>query len=68
MPAHLIPRCPVLRPIFWASAELKLGPDDDDNTGHTVWCDGRVHHAGFTTTFVPNTVVPYVVDGNILRH
>ena len=46
-----------------ASAELKLGPNDDSNTGHTVWCDGRVHHAGFTTTFGPNTVVPYVVDG-----
>ncbi len=27
------------------------------NTGHTEWPDGRVHHHGFTTTMVPNTVV-----------
>ena len=25
-------------------------------TGHTEWCDGRVHHSGFTTVFTPNTV------------
>ncbi|MEM8735997.1 MAG: DUF1559 domain-containing protein, partial [Planctomycetota bacterium] len=31
-------------------------------TGHTVWTDGRVHHAGVTTTFTPNRVVPYVFD------
>jgi hypothetical protein len=35
----------------------------NDNTGHTEWCDGRVHHSGFTTTFVPNTVVPYFAGG-----
>lgn len=28
-------------------------------TGHTVWPDGRVHHAGVTTTFPPNTFVAY---------
>jgi prepilin-type N-terminal cleavage/methylation domain-containing protein len=27
------------------------------NSGHTEWADGRSHHAGFTTTFVPNTQV-----------
>lgn len=43
--------------------EHKLGPDPDNNTGHTVWCDGRVHHTGFTTTFPPNTRVPLVVGG-----
>lgn len=26
-------------------------------TGHTEWVDGKVHETGFTTTFVPNTVV-----------
>lgn len=26
-------------------------------TGHTEWVDGRVHQAGFTTTFTPNTKV-----------
>jgi prepilin-type N-terminal cleavage/methylation domain-containing protein len=27
--------------------------------GHTQWVNGRVHQTGFTTTFPPNTVVPY---------
>ncbi|MBN1591379.1 MAG: DUF1559 domain-containing protein [Pirellulales bacterium] len=40
-------------------AEFKLGPATNDNTGHTEWCDGRVHHSGFTTVFTPNTFVPY---------
>ena len=47
------------------SGDLKLGPGLTDNTGHTVWCDGRVHHAGFTTVFTPNTVVPYTLDGTV---
>jgi hypothetical protein len=42
---------------------LKLGPNTNDNTGHTEWCDGRVHHSGFTTVFAPNTRVPYVSGG-----
>lgn len=45
------------------AAQLKLGPAMESNTGHTVWCDGRVHHSGFTTVFTPNTVVSYSVDG-----
>ncbi len=45
------------------SAELKLGPSQSNNTGHTVWCDGRVHHTGITTVFTPNTRVPYTYDG-----
>jgi len=33
-------------------------------TGHTEWVCGRTLHTGFTTTFPPNTVVPYVhTDG-----
>ena len=27
-----------------------------DPSGHTEWCDGRVHQSGVTTTFPPNTV------------
>lgn len=52
-------------PSFFAdySGELKLGNSLHRNTGHTEWCDGRVHHSGFTTVFTPNTVVPYVLDG-----
>jgi prepilin-type N-terminal cleavage/methylation domain-containing protein len=45
------------------SGQNKLGPALNDNTGHTEWCDGRVHHSGITTVFTPNTKVPYVVNG-----
>ena len=47
------------------SGQLKLGPVQENNTGHTVWCDGRAHHAGFTTVFTPNAVVPYEHDGRL---
>ena len=49
-----------------ASAQkFKLGSTRNDNTGHTEWCDGRVHHSGFTTVFTPNTKVTYShTDGN----
>ncbi len=44
----------------WANgAQFKLGATTNLNTGHTEWCDGRVHHSGFTTVFTPNTRVPY---------
>lgn len=45
------------------SGQLKLGAGLHQNTGHTEWCDGRVHHSGVTTVFTPNTVVPYEHDG-----
>lgn len=45
------------------TGNLKLGPSLTDNTGHTVWVDGRVHHAGFTTVFAPNTIVSYIQGG-----
>ena len=45
---------------FAAGAQFKLGPSVNDNTGHTEWPDGRVHHSGFTTVFSPNTLVEYV--------
>jgi prepilin-type N-terminal cleavage/methylation domain-containing protein len=47
-------------------AAIGSGADPKFNpaTGHTEWPDGRVHHAGFTTVLVPNTVVPYThTDG-----
>ena len=31
--------------------------------GHTEWVDFRVYHTGFTTTFPPNTRVPYSSGG-----
>jgi len=46
-----------------ASGELKLGSDPNQNTGHTVWTDGRVHHSGMTVTFTPNTKVTYDFGG-----
>jgi prepilin-type N-terminal cleavage/methylation domain-containing protein len=33
------------------------------NSGHTEWVCGRAIHAGFTTTFTPNTAVPIVNGG-----
>ena len=30
-----------------------------DFNGHTEWVEGDVHETGFTTTFAPNTEVPY---------
>ncbi len=62
--ATINPRLPATTESFrGVSAQLKLGPEPDDNTGHTVWCDGRVHHTGFTTVFPPNSVVSYIHDG-----
>jgi hypothetical protein len=43
--------------------DRKLGPTDNDNTGHTEWPDGRVHHTGFTTTLTPNTKVEVTFNG-----
>ena len=44
-------------------SDPKLGPTTNDCTGHTEWPDGRVHHAGFTTVFTPNTRVLHAVSG-----
>ena len=30
---------------------------NQQDSGHTEWADGRAHHVGFTTTFTPNTKV-----------
>ena len=50
---------------FAGGAQFKLGPTTNDNTGHTEWCDGRVHHSGITSVFTPNTFVPYAhTDGH----
>ena len=40
-----------------------LGGSFKINTGHTEWVDGRIHQTGFTTTYTPNTVVPYTSGG-----
>jgi len=33
------------------------------DSGHTEWVDARVHQTGFTTTFPPNTKVPFSNGG-----
>lgn len=44
----------------WAgAATFELGPNRNDNGGHTEWCDGNVHDTGFTTVFTPNRIVSY---------
>jgi prepilin-type N-terminal cleavage/methylation domain-containing protein len=58
-PGPTVPDDPADIAAFAGGANFKLGPQTNDNTGHTEWCDGRVHHSGFTTVFVPNTYVPY---------
>lgn len=35
------------------------------NSGHTEWVDSRTHQSGFTTTFRPNTKVPYTDAGKL---
>ena len=42
---------------------LGASGDFDPENGHTEWVEGRVHQTGFTTTFGPNTVVPYTTGG-----
>ena len=46
-----------------SGGQSKLGPTTNQNTGHTEWCDGRVHHSGMTTVFTPNTFVTYESGG-----
>jgi prepilin-type processing-associated H-X9-DG protein len=46
-----------------SALDKRLGPNTNDNLGHTEWPEGRVHHSGFTTTLTPNTKVLVVVGG-----
>ena len=40
-----------------------IGTSLQANTGHTEWADGLCQQSGFTTTFGPNTRIPYTVGG-----
>jgi hypothetical protein len=42
-----------------------FGGEFKSDSGHTEWVDARVHQSGFTTTFPPNTVVPYQEGGKL---
>lgn len=52
IPAMPTDICPLI-----SGGQAKLGQDLQQNSGHTEWVDGKVHHAGFTTTFTPNSKV-----------
>ena len=63
-PGPTAPTSPAAFAALASGAQFKLGPITNDNTGHTEWCDGRVHHEGFTTVFRPNIFVSYLhTDG-----
>jgi hypothetical protein len=59
-PGPGIPSSPADLAALAGGAQFKLGPNLNDNTGHTEWGDGRVHHSGVTTVFPPNTLVAYL--------
>ena len=42
-----------------------LGGSFKTDSGHTEWVDARIHQSGFTTTFSPNTKVPFESGGNL---
>jgi len=52
----------VAPPATPADAQTYAGGTFDFN-GHTEWVEGDVHETGFTTTFTPNTIVPYTANG-----
>ena len=58
-PGPAIPSSPADLATLAGGAQFKLGPGTNQNTGHTEWPDGRVHHSGFTSVFTPNTPVRY---------
>jgi len=59
-PGPAVPASPAVLAGLAGGAQFKLGPKTNDNTGHTEWGDGRVHHSGVTTVFAPNTFVAYL--------
>jgi len=62
-PPNAPPTDPVAVAALAAGGDAKVGPVTNDNTGHTEWPEGRVHHSGFTTVFAPNTRVPFSRNG-----
>lgn len=57
---HDAPALPTVPPPAPAAvASSYLGGAWSPNSGHTEWVCGRTIHAGFTTTFTPQTKVPY---------
>ncbi|MCS7015003.1 MAG: DUF1559 domain-containing protein [Gemmatales bacterium] len=51
-----------------AAPDKRISLNRNENTGHTEWPDGRVHHSGFTTTLPPMTDVQVNWNGNTFNH
>lgn len=64
VPSATMPVTPPTDPSMIAS--LASGGVFSADAGHTEWVCGRTLHIGFTTTFPPNTVVPYLNGGQKL--
>jgi prepilin-type N-terminal cleavage/methylation domain-containing protein/prepilin-type processing-associated H-X9-DG protein len=47
------------------NAISSFGGDFKADSGHTEWVDARVHQAGVTVTFPPNTRVPHTAGGTL---
>ena len=61
VPSATMPTVPPTAPS--AIATLASGGAFSADAGHTEWVCGRSLHIGFTTTFPPNTVVPFSNGG-----
>ncbi|MEY4566943.1 MAG: hypothetical protein RLY14_1913 [Planctomycetota bacterium] len=59
-----MPSVAPMRPEDVASSYIQGGAWSA-TSGHTEWVCGRAIHSGFTTTFTPNTLVPYVLGGTV---
>jgi prepilin-type N-terminal cleavage/methylation domain-containing protein len=57
------PSAPSAPPPATPAAVAPMGGSFKPDSGHTEWVDARVHQTGFTTTFPPNTLVPYTNAG-----
>ncbi len=63
-PGPTVPGSPdFAAPFTAAGGDVNMGPRLMDNTGQTEWADGLSQQGGFTTTFPPNTFVPYLFNG-----
>ncbi len=52
-----VPNTPAEVTAYFTTGEFKT------DSGHTEWVDARAHQTGFTTTFPPNTRVPFASGG-----
>ena len=57
------PAAPFTPPPDTPAQVLSFGGTFDKDYCHTQWVTGRTLQSGLTTTFPPNTVLPYIVGG-----